>query len=358
MCDFSSSARCKGILHCITLVSMLLLAGPGLAQKSVRPVKLVELVPQRSVEQRSLPGRVRARQTVDLAFQVAGQIVDFPAMEGGVTAEGDTVAALDRAKFERAIRQAQATFAQEEQNQARLARLSGNAVPRTEVEAANTQLELSRLAVEEAEANLDDATLESPFDALVASRLVAPFTTVQAGEPVVRLHDMSETLIDINVPEVLAGDTGDGNVSFTATFPGRDQTFPLSIWEYEAESADTGQTFRLTLRLEEGADAGILPGTSSMVIIRRESEIARTILLPHESLVYGADGEPHVLVFSASGEDVDSGTVALRPVEIRRRDDGRIALVDGVEEGVEIVAAGAALVEDGQSVRRFAGLGE
>ena len=37
----------------------------------------------------------------------------------------------------------------------------------------------------------DKASLEAPFEAMVAERLVANFTTISAGTPIARLHDMS-----------------------------------------------------------------------------------------------------------------------------------------------------------------------
>ena len=42
-------------------------------------------------------------------------------------------------------------------------------------------------------------------------------------------------------------------------------------------------------------------------------------------------------------------------VEIEIADDGGFLVTGGVERGAEIVAAGAAALEDGQAVRRFAG---
>ncbi|MDT0684302.1 efflux RND transporter periplasmic adaptor subunit [Roseicyclus sp. F158] len=358
MRDVDPRSVFRGLARAFALSVMAFVASPAAAQEKVRPVKIVELAPRQTTEQRTFPGRVRALQTVDLAFQVSGRIVNFPVIEGGTVAEGELVATLDRTRFERSLQQAEATLAQDAQDQERLSRLSGSAVPRVEVEAANTQAELSRLAVEEAQAALDDATLEAPFDAVVARRLVAPYTTIQAGEPVVRLHDMSETLIDINVPEVLVGEASGGDISFNATFPGRNETFSLSIYEFEAESADTGQTFRLSLRIEGDAAAGILPGASTMVLVSRVARDEGMILLPPEALVYAPDGSPQVMVFTPGSGDDAAGTVARTPVDIRLRDDAHVELVDGPPAGTEIVAAGASLIEDGQVVRRFSGFGE
>lgn len=55
------------------------------------------------------------------------------------------------------------------------------------------------IAVKNAEYALKHARLTAPFDALVATRILAKFTTIAAGAPVVRLHDMSEVRITVEV---------------------------------------------------------------------------------------------------------------------------------------------------------------
>ncbi|RYH03189.1 efflux RND transporter periplasmic adaptor subunit [Salipiger sp. IMCC34102] len=301
---------------------------------------------------------MRALQTVELAFQVGGQIDTLPVVEGDILEEGDVVASLERTGFERTLRQAEITLSQDQQDLDRFEQLSGTGVPRSEVSAATTRVDLSRVAVEEAEAALQDATLHAPFDALVARRMVANYTTVSAGQPVVRLHDMSQVLIDINIPEVLVGATQDGSTTFTATFPGRNRTYPLSIQEFEAESADVGQTFRLSLRIDSDNASGILPGASAMVLIEHQADSRQMVILPPEALVYAPDGSAQVFVFEPDAETEGAGRVTLTPVEIRLRDDAHVELIDGPAPGTEIVAAGATMIEDGQTVRRFTGLGE
>lgn len=349
--------RCLRLSLAVAMLAAVV--SPSAAQETLRPVKLVELTQQGLVEQRSFPGRVRALQTVDLAFQVGGQLERFSATEGDRLEAGEIVAELARGSLQRALRQAEATLEQDRLAVERNQRLAGTSVPRADVEAAETQLVLSEIAVEDAQSALEDATLHAPFDALVARRLVANYTTVPAGEPVVRLHDMSEMLIDIDVPEVLVRQSAEGETAFTATFPGSAQTYPLSIREYEAESAEVGQTFRLTLRFEEEVAPGILPGASATVLVSRTSEAERDISVPKTALVYAPDGAPQVFVFQPDTQHGgDVGTVSLTPVEIGLRDDASVTLVQGPPPGTQIVAAGAAQVSDGQAVRRFEGLGQ
>ncbi|SFE61016.1 efflux RND transporter periplasmic adaptor subunit [Roseivivax sediminis] len=325
-----------------------------------RPAKLMTLDAGQGTVERQFFGRVEANETVDLAFQVGGQIVRLPATEGAPIPEGGLVARLDLDPFERQLEEARVNLDKAERDLDRLEQLSGNAASEVQIQDARTQARLAQIAVDDAEDQLEDATLEAPFDALVARRMMANFSTVQAGTPVVRLHDMSVKKVAIDVPEVLfrrATDDRD-KIEVSASFPESEQSYPLVFSEFEAETAEVGQTYRLTLAFAEDPGEGVLPGSSTTVTVQMPLGASSGILLPETALVYDPERNPSVMVFAPSGEDPDRGEVHRTPVDIEVRPDGRIALLDGPEPGTEIVMTGAAQLEDGQSVRRFTGIGE
>ncbi|ETX28557.1 efflux RND transporter periplasmic adaptor subunit [Roseivivax isoporae] len=324
-----------------------------------RPAKLMTLQAGDDRIARQFYGRVEARETVELAFQVGGQIVEFPAPEGGPILEGGLVARLDLDPFRRQLDEARVNLSKAERDLARLEALSGSAVSEVQREDARTQAQLAEIAVADAEDALENATLNAPFDALVARRMVANFSTVQAGTPVVRMHDMSEKRVAIDVPEVLFRRAAGGeDVELFATFPGDDTRYPLLPREFEAETADVGQTFRLTLAFQSDPGDWVLPGSSTTVTALSGLGAGSGILVPETALVYGADRSPNVFVYRPSEDNADTGTVVLTPVGIETRSDGRISLVEGPEPGTEIVETGAPQLEDGQQVRRFTGIGE
>ena len=72
-------------------------------QDAPRPVKLMTIEAGAAPISRQFFGRVRARSTVDLAFQVPGQIISFPVTEGTPVKEGALVAQLDLEPFEREL---------------------------------------------------------------------------------------------------------------------------------------------------------------------------------------------------------------------------------------------------------------
>ena len=73
------------------------------AAEAVKPVKVMAVSADSAGVTRTFFGRVSARQTVDLAFQVSGQMVEFPAIEGEIIAAGGLVAKLDQEPFQLAL---------------------------------------------------------------------------------------------------------------------------------------------------------------------------------------------------------------------------------------------------------------
>lgn len=338
----------------LTLILMTL-AGAGVAQEATnRPVKLITLAPHQNALEREFFGQVVARQTVDLAFQVGGQVVDLPVIEGARLKQGDLIAQLDLEPFQLRLDQARLEKEQADRRLDRQQALSRATVSEASLEDAQTAANLAGIAVRDAQLALDRATLTAPFDALVATREIANYSTVSAGTPVVRLHDMSETRIEIEVPELLFRRTQEPeSVELRAVFPERDEAVPLSIREYQAETSSVGQTYTVTLALEN-SDPSIIPGASATVIARQP--LADVVVnVPPSAVVIAPDRSTSLMVFEPMG--AATGTVRRMPVTLRTLDNGALSLADPPAEPVEVVAAGANRLEDGQTVHRFTGFG-
>lgn len=338
------------------LLLMMIATTPAAAQDMPRPVKVMSLEQGDGVVRRHFFGTVVARQTVDLAFQVSGQLNRFPVLEGEPVAKDALIAELDLEAFQRALDQAKLQKEQADRALNRLKQLSRATVSEASQEDAQTSADLAEIAVREAQAAFEHATLRAPFNGLVATRNVANFSTVQAGTPVVRLHDISEWRVEIEVPEVLFRRAGkDPDIRIFGTFTGEDRQIPLAVREFRAEASNIGQTFKITLAMLEAPGEGVLPGSSITVTADLKMSAAR-IELPASAILMSPDGATSVMVFEA-GEG-DEGIARRRAVVIESGPDGEFLLADAVDPGTEIIVAGAGLLSDGQPVRRFKGFSE
>ncbi|NOD49064.1 MULTISPECIES: efflux RND transporter periplasmic adaptor subunit [unclassified Ruegeria] len=334
-------------------LALAVLASPIAAQDTPKPVKLIEVRETAPGFTRQFFGRVAARQTVDLAFQVAGQIVEMPINEGFVIPKDGLIARLDQEPFELRLNRARLQKEQADRTVARLSRLRGTTASQVTVDDAETEAQLAAITLRDAEYDLEHATLTAPFDALVSSRAVEAYTTVSAGTPIVRIHDMSELRIEVDVPEILFQRSGQNDdITITARFPVSDEVFPLEIREFDAETSSVGQTFRIQFGLTPPEGLQILPGSSVTVNVQVQDE--RTgIIVPATAIVADATGELSVMVFSPAG--ADEGTVRRVLVTIEPTQTGDVRVLTGLSDGDEVVVAGGAVLTDGQAVRRFTG---
>ncbi len=336
----------------LTAATLLAISSPRAGADSgpsIRPVKVIKIANNSTAMTRTFFGRVSARQTVDLAFQVAGQMVEFPVIEGEIIRSGGLVARLDQEPFQLALDRAIASREKSERDLARLERLKANA-SQAQVDEAQTALVLADLAVRDARLAMARTTLNTPFNALVASRIAANYSTVGVGTPVARLHDMSELHVEIEVPEVLVQQIGENpNVELTARFPASDRDFPLEFREVVAEASRIGQTFTVTFGMAPPDELLLLPGATATVratLLDRETGI----IVPPQAIRTAANGDVSVMRLDATENGIKVSSV---PVQIRINDNGEIQITGGLKAGDEIVAAGVNSLKDGEAVRRF-----
>ena len=343
----------KNVAFVWTILFVLLPPHAIAQDATARPVKLAKIEATDRILTRQFFGSVTARQTVDLAFQVSGQIQDFPVLEGAAVAKGALIAELDLEPFERALEQARVQKDQADRAVARLNQLSSSSVSQVSIDDAQSAADLAALSVRDAEYALENATLTAPFDGLVASRNYANFSTVSAGTPVVRLHDISEWRVEIDVPEVLFRTAGeDPDLSLVGRFTGSDQTIPLEVREFTAEASTVGQTFKITLAMLEDPGPGVLPG-SSITVVAGLNTASRQATIPASAVVIDDAGQTSLMVFVS--EDGENGVLERRDIALVTDNDGEFVLSDSLEDGIEIVVAGAKSLTDGQAVRRFVG---
>ncbi len=308
--------------------------------------------PDQSVT-RQFFGQVAALDTVDISFEVGGYLEFLEAREGAVVPEGSLLAQLDLSPFERAVERAELNLAQAERDLARATTLAErNVSSEVRAENAETARALADVALREAREALADARIEAPFDALVANRLGTPFTTIEPGRPILRLHNMSEVRVEFELPERLFEFIDDPvDVTFTGRIAGNETDIPLTFREFRAETTGIGQSYQISLAAAPKIGPALFPGRSIIVV----AEIAQAqdgVRLPASAIISRPDG-----TLSAAVVAQGSGAVTVRhvPVEVAS-EDGTSFSVTGLEPGTEIVAIGAHLISDGQTVKRFTGL--
>ncbi len=323
-----------------------------------RPVKTYAFGATDRERQLTYPGRVFPNTTVEVAFEVTGQIRELPVPKGQQVKQGELLARLDQRDF---INELEAANARAEEALATRDRFRDaaktRAVSRQEVDEAEASARQAVAARKIKEKQLEDTELRAKFDGIVADRYVENFQNVVAKEPILSLQDIHILEVRIDLPERDFGTAPEvENVGrLTASFDaisGRE--FELEVKEFVTDADPVTQTFPVTLQMPNPGDADILPdilpGMTASVTWYRPPRAGASDQTVPAIAVLGQEGRaPWVWVI-----DRDTMRVSRRPVEIGAIvQSDRIEVRGGLQPGELIASAGVHHLAEGMKVREF-----
>ena len=325
-------------------------APPEPVDQYERPARLYRLTPQAMADRHQFVGSVQAAQSIDIAFEVGGNLERLLLREGQTIRRGTLMAALNKREFELRAREAAVQLKIARQDFERKQKLlERGGISESTVVDARTLLELRRVQLQQARKTLADTELRAPFDAYVANRYVDNFVVVSQGQPIGRIHDLTELVIAANVPQhLLATVTPDQVLDMHATFdfaPGLE--FPLTYRENRGEAASVAQTYEVTFTMARPETPNILPGmTATVALSLRSDGDGERLSIPSSALTSDAEDDFIVWRFDPQTRDVTR-----QPVRVEPGEDGFFTVTSGLAAGDVIVAAGAHQLQPGMRVR-------
>ena len=313
-------------------------AEQDLAQPVTVEVSRAEL--RDSDRARSLAGRVEPARTVDIAFQVSGQLSDLAVDAGTRVEKGDLIAALDPVDFELALDRAQASFDLAKSEYDRALSLTERGVATdARLETNRAQQVQAEVALREAERRLAQATITAPFDAIVARIFLEEFSNVTPAAPIARLQDISEMRVRISLPEELAAMAQAQPDAFrvTATFPavpGYEATLYPRTFVTDADT--TAQTYDVEFVIEGAIDPRLLSGMTANVRVTAAAEGAqsRSVVVPVSAIDTTSRSEPSIWLY-----DEATSQVSRKAIRLGLPNDDEIVVLEGLS-GDELVVSG------------------
>ena len=327
-----------------------------------RPAKIFTVVGPDELMMRSFPGEVQASDEANLAFRVSGKLVEFPANRGIEVQQSDLLARLDPSDYQAEVNQAQAQYDLAVAQFDRVAELvERKLVSQAEYDQRLALKKVRKSDLTRATNNLDYTQLFAPFDGVVARRLSENFESVAAGQVVLILQTGKMVDVIVDLPESIVArvervramrDPKPVQVRFGST---SDRTYTAHYKEHETNADPATLTFKVTFSLPAPDDLNVLPGMSATVIADLSGlfskEMTGVTLVPIEA-VFSAEDEPldadrrQVWVV-----DPDSMRTSRRDVKVGPLTGQNIAILEGLDPGELIVAAGVNAVQEGMWVR-------
>jgi RND family efflux transporter MFP subunit len=334
---------------------------PVEAPEVVRPVRIITISELRGGDTLSFPGEIQGLQNVNLAFEIAGRIIEMPAKEGIEVTEGQMLARLDPVDFQAALDAAESRASTSKETFDRFSEaFERNAISRQDLNMRRRQYEVDKADLVSARKAVSDTALRAPFTGRIGRTFVDNFANVQAKQEILLIQDISELEVVVNVPEqdwlrakpglTLAQQTERANPEVSlSSLPGR--SFPAVITEVAAAADPVTRTFAARARFEPPDDIIILPGMSATVTVTIAEDLAAshtTVLVPANAVIGGNDGGSYV--WKIGGDPLSA---SLTPVTVGQLSGSEVQVLEGLETDDRIAVSGVQHLVEGMLVREL-----
>jgi RND family efflux transporter MFP subunit len=323
----------------------------------VRPLKMVQIGQISLPTVREYPGKVTAKDTVIMAFQVEGQIIELSVLKGQEVKKGDLLAKLDERDYKNRYDSAKAEFEQAKVQLGRIQQaVESGAVSRTDLTNAEAAFEQAKANLEIATKALDDTILRAPYDAVISDTFVENFQNVQAKQNIVGVQNIQSIEVEVSVPQerVLKAKEQKDKFRFTAIFDSLPEVeFDVEVKEYTTEADPLTQTYTVTFTMPVQDKYNIFPGMTASV---REYPIegafpeSDRFIVPIDAVPI--DGQGQYYVWKVHEKD-GTLTVGRQDVTVGKAMGDDIEILEGLSKGDRIAAQGVNLLQEGQQVRKY-----
>ncbi|WP_026986495.1 efflux RND transporter periplasmic adaptor subunit [Fodinicurvata fenggangensis] len=290
------------------------------------------------VEEVRTTGHSEANRTVNLRVEQSGPVEDLPVSKGNLVEEGETILRIAEQDLGASLTEARARAAQRRMEYQASESLKNQGFrAETQFAEARAAYDQALAAERRAEIQIEQLTLEAPFDGVLETRDVEQGDYVDLGQEVAQVIDLDPVIIvamlnEQQRPGLLTGGPGTARLPDGRELDGRIR--------YLASSANQDtRSFRVELEVEN-PEHSIPAGITAELFLPRRTVNAHRI-------------SPAILTLTDEGllgvRAVEDGKVVFHEVEIAQQDsDG--AWITGLPEEVTLITVGQEFVRDGQEV--------
>lgn len=384
-------------------------------QPLIRPVKVMVLSGSTPQEIRTFPGMVQATREVNLAFRVGGPLVALDVKMGEHIQKGDVIGRIDARDFEinrlrlsAALKEARAglnamkrgarsediaglkaqltaarvrmddaqrnfkrqknlladhVIAQAEYDNALAvfdtAKASVEVIKQElkkahrgarieDIQAAEAGIQRLQTDIKAAENALRDISLVAPFTGYVDKMYVENFENVSPGQPIVTLLDFSSVEVRTAIPEdvvIRQGAIVDVTCSLNA-FPG--QPFSATVKEIGRKTDSANQSYPMTVSLAVRPGFAPQPGMAATLEIKLNQVQDKGMHYQVPASAVAPDPEGRSCVWKVDNQTM---RVVRASVEVGDLYQETIQILSGLNEGDQVVIAGARFLQPDQEIR-------
>ncbi|BDU37505.1 efflux RND transporter periplasmic adaptor subunit [Vibrio nigripulchritudo] len=344
----------------LTLLAASVLFGCGQVEvapdKPLPKVKAIELGEKLQQDQMFFPAVAEAADKSALSFRVSGEISKLVVKEGDKVKKGQLIAQLDPTDYQLKVNNAQAKYSVADSQYRRSEPLvKKGLLAQSQFDELAAQRQIALAELELAKLHLSFTQLKAPISGVISRVAVDQFENIQVGQQIVNIHSLDQVDVLIQIPDRLfVEQPKDMDVTKIEVMVRVKEgvEYPAAIKEYTTEPDPKTATYNVTLTMPMPDDSIILDGMAVEVAAQGKNTgltLKRGISIPVEA-IFNADGDE----LSRDNKYVwvlgDNGEVRKTKVETGKVNFDEIQIVNGLEQGQQIVIAGVARLRDGMKV--------
>ncbi len=285
-------------------------------------------------------GSAEAVNSVVLYPAVSDEVTEINFTPGELVEAGQVLVRLDDRRQRVAVKRAELELKETQRTLSRLTEsFEKGAIPVNELDLARTQHELAEVALEEAQADLDDRRIVAPFKGIVGLTDIEVGDRITAQTIVTTLDNRDKLFINFRAPESSMGVLMNNPIVTLEPWTNRQVSLEAQIAQVDSRVNEEDRTVRARAILDNSADS-YRPGMSFRVNLTVEGE--RFAAVPEASLLWGAQGAYIWLSEDGKAKRVD--------VNVHQRLRGKILITGDVREGDTLIAEGVQRLRNGQEV--------
>lgn len=329
------------------------------AKEVVRPVKLATVEDLNTSLVREFPARIQATREAELSFRVSGELQQFPVLQGQRVKQGDLIASLDPSDYQLKVKDRQATYDLARAQFGRMAKLiERQMVSRAEYDQKKAEMDSAEAALRMAKQELDYTRLRAPYDGIIGATYTENFQVVQAKQAVAKIQSGNTLDAIFQVPENLLGSVREGNTSYQPEVRldnASSTVFKAKFKEFSTIPDPKTLSYQVTVSFEKPSTFTALPGMSATVIVdfaRLYNSSKLPLIVPVEAVFSPDTGDAdEQKVWIAKVDQQGTLRVSQRSVKVGQVSGKGVQILDGLEAGEQVVAAGGRELKEGAAVK-------
>jgi len=293
-------------------------------------------------------GTARAVESVNITSNVTEKITRIDFDDDQQVKSGDILVVLDQAEERAELKRAQAIRGERKLALQRLQKLEERKLTSPdEIDRTRLELEQADASISAIKTRISDRVIRAPFDGIVGLRDISVGALVETGDLIATLDDTRQIKLDFSVPSVF----------LTELKPGlkiRARALALGNREYTGEVKSINSrvdpvTRSIQVRaLLANSDDSIVPGVMMQIDLLFNTRQA--LVIPEAALLPLADKQYVMLRVDKNNTD----TVEKKQVKIGLRLPGDVEIIDGLNEGQQVITHGNSKVRAGDTLNVMA----